>query len=126
MFSIISYTVVETMRQNHGEMRRRSPENPRTCAEVSDAIGIDCNLLRHWLGVSSSRSCVSREDIREALEWYGLDETVSRYELAFARFAGSRFGEYVELDWLRPPDWPWNVRHVRPPRIFAEPTPRDS
>src|SRR5947208_2440938 len=53
------------------EMRRRSPENPRTCAEVSDAIGIDCNLLRHWLGVSSSRSCVSREDIREALEWYG-------------------------------------------------------
>lgn len=89
-------------------------------------VGADVRRLCEWLGVRSARRKVTREEIRENLEWFRPYGELAGCEPALARFAGPRSGDYIELDWLQPPDWPWGAaRETRPPRIFAAMVPHD-
>ena len=96
-----------------------------SCSEVAQAIGASTSVLCRWLGVRSARSRVTREDIRDILGWSPLDAELANCEVALARFVAVRSGDYVELDWLQPDGWPWVMRAVRPPRIFATMTRHD-
>lgn len=100
--------------------------NSFSCSTVARIVGTDARTLCEWLGVRSARKRVTREEIRENLEWSRPYGELAECEPALARFAGPRSGDYVELDWLQPPDWPWGpARETRPPRIFAAKVPHD-
>lgn len=93
--------------------------------EIARAIGADPRAIRRWLGLRSARTRVTKAEIRDSLEWFPLDEEMAASEVRLARLVGQRSGEYVELDWLRPPGWPWVTRADPPVRIFAVTTPYD-
>lgn len=107
-------------------MARRRLREPFTCGQLARAIGVAPNVVLRWLGSPSPRTRYTRADLRENLEWFPpVDEDLRKCDVALARLVGTPSGEYLELDWLRNPGWPWNTHAVRPPRIFPKAIPHD-
>ena len=95
------------------------------CHELARKCGADATSLRKELGLRAVTQIVTAYDIRDLLELGAIDPDIQDCVPTLARLVGPRSGPYVELDWLRHPDWPWKGYYAKPARIFAQARPHD-